>query len=380
MLSTAVDEFRQALGVTRGIRLGITGPDGNSSEVAVESPCAVIGRSTDAHVVLADETVSYRQIYLQAIGDRVLCVDLFSANGLVWEDGRAQAWAAPSRLFRVGAYRGWLLPDGWATDDLTVPSPLDYKPREGGGGDYGLLPEVELKIVNKSLDGVAWPINRVVTLVGRDDRCRVTCAEETVSKVHCALVLLASGLWVVDLLGKGGTKVNDAAVQHARLRQDDVLQVGRYRMQVNYLSPPAALPPPNVDRVGFITKLHNCFRVEWDGETLIVSPQGRARDFRFQDVQREASVVISILKTNGFHNVLVDFSAVRLSGSLIIDSVTQFCRAAKGTAALCGCSEEQRSSLKDLNLLNLWPQYPDRRAALLALRAASAGISQSAGG
>ncbi|MEZ6067949.1 MAG: FHA domain-containing protein [Planctomycetaceae bacterium] len=199
----------------------------------------------------------------------------------------------------------------------------------------------------------------------------MTCAEETVSKVHCSLVLLPSGLWVVDLLGKGGTLVNDEPVRHRRLKEGDELHVGRYRMQVHYESPPAMLPPPGVEKVAFITRLHRCFRVEWDGDTLIVIPQGRSRDFRYQDIQREASAVVSILKTAGFENVLIDFSAVRLCGSLIIDSVTQFCRAVRGAAALCCCSQEQLSSLADLNLINLWPCHATRADAIHSLRRAS---------
>ncbi|MEZ6067950.1 MAG: hypothetical protein R3B90_20060 [Planctomycetaceae bacterium] len=136
----------------RPMRLGVTAPDGKTSEVAVEGPCAILGRSADAEVCLPDDTVSYRQLYLQAIGERVLAVDLFSANGLGWEDGQAFAWATPMRPFRIAGYRLWLLPDGRPVEDVTIPSPLDYKPREGGFSGYGVLPEVELRLLNRALE------------------------------------------------------------------------------------------------------------------------------------------------------------------------------------------------------------------------------------
>lgn len=360
-------DFRHALGVRRPARLAVT-ENGQRREVLLARPCAIIGRCPEADVQLAHETVSFRHAYLQAIGDRIVCVDLFGPNSLRWEDGAEHPWISTRRCLRVGNCKVELLDDGWAMADASLPSPLDFKPRDGGMHEYGLLPQVELRAVNPALQGTAWPINRVVTLVGRDDRCRVTCADEGVSKVHCSLLLLPSGLWVVDLLGKGGTLVNGTASSIARLNEQSVLQVGPYQLQVHYLTPPATLPPPHAERAAFLTKLHKIFKVAWDGDTLIVAPQGRSRDFRYQDIQVEANAIITILRTLGFRNLMVDFSSVKLTGSLIVDSVTQFCRVTTGMAAICNCSSEQYSALKDLNLISLWPCFPTLEAGLRAIR------------
>lgn len=373
-------EFWLALGVRRTARLAVSAPGAAPTEVEMSSPCAVIGRSPEAQIRLEDETVAYRHAYLQAIGGRLVCLDLFSPNGVRWDDGSDQVWLHPGRIARLGAVRMQLTDDSWPTADLSLPSPLDYKPREGGRMEYGVLPEVELQTLNQTLGGISWPINRVITLVGRDDRCRITCGDSSVSKVHCSLLLLPSGLWVVDLLGKGGTLVDDAPQPFARLREGSVLQVGRYRMQVRYLSPAATLPPERAEQVAFFTKLHRIFPVTWDGETLIVTPQGRSRDFRYQDIQIEANAVISALRTFGFRNVLVDFSCVKLTGSLIVDAVTQFCRAASGLAAICGCSPEQYSALKDMNLISIWPCYATREEGIRAIRVAQSAAPQPAQG
>ena len=380
MSSPTEAEFRHALGMRRSVRIAVTTADGTVSEHALNRPCAIIGRSPESHVPIPDETVSYRHVYLQAIGDRLLCVDLFSPNGIRWEDGGASPWASPQRGLRIGACRVRLMEDGWPPADNSIPSPLDFKPREGGMHEYGLLPEVEVELLNVPHAGMTWPINRVITLVGRDDRCRVTCGDESVSKVHCSLVLLPSGLWVVDLLGKGGTRVDGVAQSMCRLSNGAELQIGRYRMQVHYRTAPASAPPATIERVAFLTKLHRIFQVSWDGDTLIVTPQGRSREFRYQDIQVEANAIISVLRTHGFRNLLVDFSSVKLTGSLIVDSVTQFCRVTQGMAAICGCSAEQLSALKDLNLLSLWPCYPTREAALRTIRAASAAAAGSGSG
>lgn len=364
-------EFRSALGVRRDLRFRVAPPGEASYDFSLGSACAVIGRAAEAQFLIPRATVSYRHAYLQAIGNRVFVADLFGANSVAWYDGVASGWASPRRPFRIGDCRVELFEDGWDEAGAAL-SPFDHKLREDNGHEYGVLPEVELQVLNRSLDGIRWPINRVITLVGRDDRCRITCNDQFVSKVHCSLVLTPSGLWAVDLLGKGGTLVDETPIQTAPLRPGSVLQVGRFQMQINYLSPAAAPPPPKAEHVAFLTRLHRIFSVAWDGDTLIVTPQGRSRDFRYQDIQLEANCIIQILRTQSFRNVLVDFHLVRLSGSLIIDALTQFCRAAQGVGAICECSPEQLQSLQDMNLLSLWPYYPTRAEAVRALRVASA--------
>jgi pSer/pThr/pTyr-binding forkhead associated (FHA) protein len=372
MSQSIQEQFGRALGVRRGLRIAVTGPDGATVEAAVDRPCAVIGRGEDAHIPLSDQTVSFRHAYLQAIGNRLMCVDLFGPNTVRFDDSAQHGWISSRRPFRVGVYRVSVQDEGWEHADGSIRSPLECKTRDDTGSEYGVMPEVELRLLNQGMEQMAWPLNRVVTLVGRDERCRIACADESVSKAHCSLIHLPTGVWVVDLLGKGGTRIDEAPVSVGLLQPNSVLQVGRYRMRAIYQSPPAVLPPPTVERVEFLTRLHRIFKVTWDGDTIIALPQGRSREFRYQDIQVEANTIITALRTQGFRNVLVDFSSVKLTGSLIVDSITQFCRAAPGQAALCGCSPEQYSALRDLNLISLWPCYPTRGEAIRAFRTASA--------
>ena len=72
MSQSMPEQFGRALGVRRGLRFAVTGPDGATVEAAVDRPCAVIGRGEDAHIALTDPTVSFRHAYVQAIGNRLL--------------------------------------------------------------------------------------------------------------------------------------------------------------------------------------------------------------------------------------------------------------------------------------------------------------------
>ena len=105
MSSSTEAEFRLALGVRRPARFSVTAPGLSAVEHELSAPYAVIGRAAEAHWSLSDETVAYRHAYLQAIGDRLLCVDLFSPNGVQWDDGADQNWCSPGRVMRLGACR-----------------------------------------------------------------------------------------------------------------------------------------------------------------------------------------------------------------------------------------------------------------------------------
>lgn len=359
--------LQRAIGVSSPIRVRIDSPDGSQETVEIDRPCAVVGRGNGCDLFLSHETVSFRHAYLQVLAGRVACFDLFSVNGVRFPNENNSCWLTPGIPVQVGEPKLTLLPGVWLPPQELFPNPFETRVREDQCS-FGILPDVELALTNKSLQGMTWPINRALSFVGRDERCRITCVDERVSKVHCALLLLTSGLWVVDLLGKGGTWVNDKQVSGAWLGPDSILRIGQYQMQVRYLSEPAALPPPTAQSVAFQTRQHEVFVVEWDGDTLIVNPRGESGSFRYQNVQMESNAVLTLLKARGFKNLIVDFSSVLLGGSIILEAVSQFCRATTGTAVLCGASDDQAHALKETHLTSLWPLFQTREDAVRSLR------------
>jgi pSer/pThr/pTyr-binding forkhead associated (FHA) protein len=380
-----LNTFRYVVGAARPIRLAVRGPEGGPpGEVVVDSPYAVIGRSGGCHVCLNGDGVSYRHAYLQVIGGRILCVDLLSATGVHWDGGEQGTWLSPEHRLQIGGYTLQLFDDGW-TCDASLPSPLDVRPRNDQRPEYGVLPEVELELTGGAAPGKSWPINRVLTLVGRDERCRITCADDRISKVHCSLLLAPSGLWVVDLLGRGGVLVNGERLPCAYLPDQAELQVGKYQLRVHY---PQAMRPTHVDWGGpavnqaassaaFLTRHHQVFPVSIAGDTLIVSPQGDIREFFYQDIHLESNKVVHLLQAHPFQQVLVDFSQVSLVGSVILDAVATFCRTARGGAAMCAASPELLSVLETMNFPSIWPYYPTQEEALRALHAQRMGVPQA---
>jgi predicted component of type VI protein secretion system len=86
-------------------------------------------------------------------------------------------------------------------------------------------------------------IDRALTLVGRSPACALRLSDRSVSPFHCSLLRTADGLWVVDLLGKGGVWVNGRPMRWARLEDEARVHLGSYAFRVH--SPRPAFTAPS---------------------------------------------------------------------------------------------------------------------------------------
>lgn len=373
--------FAHALGSTQPLAVA-AGPRGEDREpIALpRQPFAVVGRAGQCDVALDDQTVSLRHLYLQTIRDRVFAIDLFSANGCKLGGERfASGWLEPNQPLQLG--RRELSADATAGGALVSPeppSPLKFKPRRQESEFYGPLPRVELELVSTRRDAATWPINRIVTLLGRSDRCRITCSDESISSVHCMLVLTTAGLWVVDTVTRTGTYVNGEQVRCALLAEGHELRIGKYTLRASYdrsempqrpepEPAPVAGLSPGVQTVAFKTKNHKVFKTETAAPVLIVRPQGDFQQFRPQEVQLEGNALIAALGQADFPHAVIDFSDVEVVRSVMLEAIASICRAAKGKAAFCCATPRMYASLEELNLHTLWYHYNSRGDAVAAV-------------
>ena len=378
--------MRYASGQSEPLRLVVSNSKGQVVQTQeINSPFAVIGRGSNCDLVIQEEVVAYRHVCLQVFANRVACLDLLSTNGTHIDPPGSAPWITSRHRFRVGTHWVHLEGDQWVADP-DVPSPIDFKTREDQRVEFGVLPKAELELLNTSAKGRLWPINRVITLIGRDENCRITIPDERISRVHCSLLLLPSGLWVIDLLGKGGIKVNGQPVRCSALPEGSQLQIGEYLVAVHYpelaqtqgltqaassLPPPPPAPPQSIGKpnVQFLTSQNRIFKVETWGDTLIVIPIGNDPNYKYHDIHIETGRVNELLVGHGYRKVIVDFSQSRLVGTLILDAITNFLRKATDKAVFCGASPEMHQSLTDLRLLTIWPLYASRHDALRAIYA-----------
>jgi pSer/pThr/pTyr-binding forkhead associated (FHA) protein len=247
--------FLQSCGDAGPLELDLTPPgQAEPRRFVFEQPYALIGRNPGNDLALDDDRVSKRHVYLQRIGGRVFCLDLDSRAGILWDGSRCPSgWLEPRNLLQVGRHTLRLGP-AFRTAELSEAngddgvSPLQVRSAWPTG-----LPPVCLEFSNGVSKLPSYRLPRLLTLVGRAPSCKLQLSHASVSRIHCSLLRTPLGVWVIDLVGRGGTWVNGENVRWARLVDGDRLEVGRFEMRFRYdtMKPASPIETPLVlPRVG----------------------------------------------------------------------------------------------------------------------------------
>jgi hypothetical protein len=229
-LGEPLSPFFEACGGRQVISLAVrwTGSKSPPETYVFRQPFVLIGRCRESDLALPDRDVKFRHVYLQLVAGRWMFADLgkigsraFAANG-----GSSSGWFDCEDELSAGPYTITHL--GSSSEELPR---LAQQPLHGPAG----LPVVDLEFdSSQSHPGAAqsWRIPGAVTLVGAARHCDLWLDDESVSNVHASLVLTGKGLWVVDLLGRGGVLVDDRPSYWKQLHSGSQLQIGRYRFRV----------------------------------------------------------------------------------------------------------------------------------------------------
>ncbi len=224
--------FAEACGATSPLDLRVELAEGGVlAEGTVQQPFTLVGRDDACDVTLTDPEVNLRHTWLQVIGGRVFATDLGSRTGLRWPNGESRSgWLDTGVPVRVGPFQVHL-----RSAPTTRPAPIasDYDPLRTDPNLFRSRPSVSLDFRNGKRTKDSWAVNRVLTLVGRSDACKVHLHGEDISSYHCGLVLTPGGLWVVDLSGRG-VVVNGERMRVAPLPQGSELWVGRFLIGCHY--------------------------------------------------------------------------------------------------------------------------------------------------
>lgn len=216
------------------------------------APFAVVGSDPGCDLVIDDGSVSSRQCYLQAIGSKVLCIDLGSRYEVgIGPAPSAACWLDPDHEVRVG---GRVIrsshesrePEGTGRPHLATGNPFGEQPLLARP-----MPRIVLDFKTNNIL-THWKMRRLVALVGTAPECTVRLNGAGVSRYHCVLVLTGQGLWVVDLLagleheGEGGVFVNETPVRFARVDPGDVLRAGSVSIGLRYVPGPVRRARPSL--------------------------------------------------------------------------------------------------------------------------------------
>jgi pSer/pThr/pTyr-binding forkhead associated (FHA) protein len=229
--------FLTICGLTDSLRLVIEKESDAEGELRLlHQPFAIIGRDQRADLVLDHGHVSRRHVYLQVVDGQVFWVDLESRRG-TRRDGEVQrsGWLDADHSLGIGPFLirrfgGDSLGGGVRRQDQSQRA----VPLVAGAHGHAQLPEVALEFLNGPSQSTAWPVRRVMSLIGSARGCKFRLTDPSVSRFHASLLRTSVGLWIVDLLGQGGIAVNDVPRRFSYLDDGDQLRIGRYQVRVRY--------------------------------------------------------------------------------------------------------------------------------------------------
>lgn len=209
--------------------------------VPLIKPFMLVGRSGECDICFKDREVSYRHAYLQLLNERLLVVDLGSRTGTSWKGNRRRSgWLLPGREVQFGPHLIKLVRLNKYEDDYPKEGESNLELREliakeQKSSDTRPFPHATLELLSvnsKSPTGKTLVLKPGVTLIGRSRVAQIRLKHDSVSHVHSSLVLTQNGLWLIDLLGRGGSYVNGEQVEYALLQRGDVLSVGAFHLRV----------------------------------------------------------------------------------------------------------------------------------------------------
>jgi len=202
----------------------------------VERPSLLLGRATDCDLRLKQRDISYRHVYLQMLNQRLLVVDLGSRAGTLWDGSRRRSgWLLPGREIQIGNYKIRLVKWNTSSECVSAEGESNVDLKTVLQTDAQSFPEASLELLSaksQSRTGRSLVLKPGVTLIGRSRVAQIRLKHDSVSHVHSSLALTSEGLWIVDLLGRGGTRFNGDQVEFARLQNDDVVNVGAFHLRV----------------------------------------------------------------------------------------------------------------------------------------------------
>ncbi len=198
----------------------------------LRQPFAIVGSDPEADLVLSGSGVVRRHFYLQVIDGWAFWVDLEKAAGQRKDtDLQTTGWLEGDEVLSLSSYTIRRSGGGMVEGDARRSPPRDNP--LVSLGDVRTLPETSLEFLNGPSRSTTWPMRRVMSLVGSAAGCKFRLTDPSVSRFHAALLRTAGALWIVDLLGRDGVRVNGERSRVALLQDGDELRIGRYRMRVH---------------------------------------------------------------------------------------------------------------------------------------------------
>jgi len=115
-------------------------------------------------------------------------------------------------------------------DEMSPPpedSPLVRSPRLANE-----LPQIALQFQGVAQSENQWPVDRILTVIGRGSQCRLRLNHESIPQVLSCLLRTPTSCWLIDIAGAGTTAVNGRPVTLSPIDIGDILRLGTFPVDV----------------------------------------------------------------------------------------------------------------------------------------------------
>jgi len=116
-----------------------------------------------------------------------------------------------------------------------------------------------------------------------------------------------------------------------------------------------------------MSETHEDFRLEWHGNTVLITPASNVESMRWDLIEQAAEIVMEPLKKQDVPMVVFDLSDVGYFGSVFLALLLRchkFVKSRGGELVLCGASKMATELLRVTALDTLWAIYDTREQAL----------------
>ncbi len=109
------------------------------------------------------------------------------------------------------------------------------------------------------------------------------------------------------------------------------------------------------------------FKIETEGDHLVLVPQTEGASFRYADLQMEGNYVRTMAADKKYRGLIIDLSNMNYFGSEFIGALITIAREKKnrgGKAVVCSAAPQMLEVLKNMSLFKIWPYFETRAEAI----------------
>ena len=221
-------------------RLRIEHPAVAPLTVVMTRPYLLIGSDPACDLRLDHEEIAPHHAFLQWVDGQIFCCDLAPrpSNLPIRRQPPNGRWLTAEPL-EIGPYLLHL------DSDVSLAEP-DYSPLDRSPRLLSDFPQFALQFQGVEQSDNQWPVNRLLTMIGRGSQCKLRLNHPSMPNVQACLLRTKNACWLIDVAGTGSTGVNGRMIRVAAIDIGDVLQLGPFQVEViTTVFEPSDMPVPS---------------------------------------------------------------------------------------------------------------------------------------